>query len=67
MRCLDLAPKSRGHVGQVIFWCHDSPQRGVLAKSLPEYLARFALELEQGEYTTVPDKHGPGLIRVRDA
>jgi cell wall assembly regulator SMI1 len=66
MKCLDLAPKSRGSVGQVIFWCHDSPERGVLAKSLPEWLARFALQLEQGEYTTGPDKHGPGLIRVRD-
>lgn len=66
MKCLDLAPKSRGQAGQVIFWCHDSPERGVLAKSLPEYLWWFALRLEQGEYTSVPDKHGPGLIRVRD-
>jgi cell wall assembly regulator SMI1 len=66
MRCLDLAPTSRGHVGQVIFWCHDSPERGVIARSLPEWLERFTLELEQGDYTTVPDQHGPGLIRVRD-
>jgi cell wall assembly regulator SMI1 len=66
MRCLDLAPKSRGHVGQVIFWCHDSPERGVLARSLPVWIAQFADALERGEFTTVPDKHGPGLIRVRD-
>lgn len=66
MRCLDLAPKSRGMVGQVIFWCHDSPERGVLATSLPLWLARFADELERGDYTTVPDEYGPGLIRIRD-
>jgi cell wall assembly regulator SMI1 len=66
MKCLDLAAQRRGHTGQVIFWCHDSAERGILAKSLTEWLARFALELERGEYTTVPDKHGPGLIRVRD-
>jgi uncharacterized protein (TIGR02996 family) len=66
MRCLDLAPKGRGRVGQVIYWCHDDPSRGVLANSLPEWLTQFALSVERGEYTTAPDKHGPGLIRVRD-
>jgi cell wall assembly regulator SMI1 len=64
MHCLDLAPRSRGRAGQVISWCHDSPERAVLARSLPEYLTRFAWELERGDY--VPDRHGPGLIRVRD-
>jgi cell wall assembly regulator SMI1 len=65
LRCLDLAPRSRGNVGQVIFWYHDSAERGVLAKSFTEWLARFALELEQGQYTTAPERT-PGLIHVRD-
>lgn len=66
MKCLDLAPKSRGHIGQVIYWYHDASERGVLAESLPEWLERFATELERGVYTSVPDQHGPGLIRVDD-
>ncbi len=67
MRCLDLAPTSRGHVGQVIFWCHDDPSRGVLANGLTDWLVEFALCLKRGEYTAGPDEmHGRGLMRVRD-
>jgi cell wall assembly regulator SMI1 len=63
--CLDLAPKSRGKVGQVIFWLHDDAARGVLAKSFTEWLAAFASDLERGQYTTAPDRT-TGLIHVRD-
>jgi cell wall assembly regulator SMI1 len=65
LRCLDLAPKSRGKVGQVISWYHDDPARGVLAKSFTEWLAAFARDLERGQYTTAPDRT-PGLIHVHD-
>ncbi|MBP3953781.1 SMI1/KNR4 family protein [Gemmata sp. G18] len=64
--CLDLMPLKRGHVGQVIFWYHDEPARGLLAKSLTEWLTQFSHELDRGEFTTAPDTHGPGLVRVRD-
>ncbi len=65
MKCLDLAPKSQGRVGQVIFWCHDAAQRGVIAGSLTEWLARFALELEQGKYIIPPERDGIGLHPIR--
>jgi cell wall assembly regulator SMI1 len=64
--CLDLAPESGGHVGQVITWCHDVPTRYLQARSFGEWLIRFARELEAGEWTTSPEVWGPGLIRVRD-
>ncbi|MDY3561740.1 SMI1/KNR4 family protein [Gemmata sp. JC673] len=66
LHCLDLFPPKRGHVGQVIYWYHDEGERFVVANSLPEWLALFAAELERGAFTTAPDTHGPGLVRVRD-
>src|SRR5262249_19841494 len=39
LRCLDLAPKSRGKVGQIITWYHDDAFRGVVAKSFTQWLA----------------------------
>jgi cell wall assembly regulator SMI1 len=33
VKCLDLAPRCGGDVGQVISWCHDDARRGVLATS----------------------------------
>jgi cell wall assembly regulator SMI1 len=64
MNCLDLAPAEGGRVGQVIYWCHDDPSRGVVAPELTDWLAQFADALEQGEYTTVPDKYGPSLVSI---
>jgi cell wall assembly regulator SMI1 len=64
MKCLDLAPANGGRVGQVIYWCHDDPSRGVVALGLTDWLAGFADALEQGEYTTVPDKYGPSLVSI---
>jgi cell wall assembly regulator SMI1 len=66
MKCLDLAPGAGGQVGQVIYWCHDDSSRGLLAPSFTDWLAEFAAELEAGQYTTAPDEHGPGLVRVED-
>jgi len=66
LHCIDLAPRFTGRIGQIISWCHDSPERRQVARNLPEWLKGFALRLEQGIYTTVPGKHGPVLIRVRD-
>jgi cell wall assembly regulator SMI1 len=63
--CLDLAPKSRGKVGQVIYWLHDDAARGVVAKSFTEWLGAFARDLERGQYTTAPNQTD-GLIHVRD-
>jgi cell wall assembly regulator SMI1 len=62
--CLDLAPKRGGRVGQIIIWWHDDSHRVVLARSLTQWLADFADELEAGEYTTSPDYHG--LVHVSD-
>jgi cell wall assembly regulator SMI1 len=44
--CLDMAPKARGHVGQVIRWCHDEPTRYLQARSFREWLSRFVSGLE---------------------
>lgn len=63
--CLDLAPKSRGKVGQVIRWYHDNAYRGVVGKTFTEWLAAFARDLERGQYTTAPDRT-TGLIHVND-
>jgi cell wall assembly regulator SMI1 len=64
MKCLDLVPARGGRVGQVIYWCHDEPSRGVVAAGLTDWLARFADALEQGEWTTAPDKYGPNLVSI---
>jgi cell wall assembly regulator SMI1 len=63
LRCLDLAPKRGGKVGQVISWYHDDAFRGVVAKSFTEWLATFASDLARGQYVTAPDRT-PGLIHV---
>jgi cell wall assembly regulator SMI1 len=66
MKCLDLAPTAGGRVGQILWWCHDDPSRGVAALSFGAWLAAFAEKLEAGEYTTAPDVYGPGLVRISD-
>jgi cell wall assembly regulator SMI1 len=64
MKCLDLIAGPGGRVGQVISWCNDEPSRGVVAAGLTDYLSGFAGALEQGEYTTIPDKYGPSLVSI---
>jgi cell wall assembly regulator SMI1 len=65
LRCLDLAPRSRGKVGQVIDWDHAASDRSVIARSMTAWLAGFADDLEDGEYTTALDQT-PGLIHISD-
>jgi len=48
--CLDMAPKSRGNVGQVFRWCHDEPGRYFQAKSFYDWVTRFVWGLEAGRY-----------------
>jgi cell wall assembly regulator SMI1 len=65
MKCLDLIPAGKGgRVGQVIYWCNDEPSRGLVSPGLTDYLAQFADELENGEWTTIPDKYGPSLVSI---
>jgi len=47
--CVDLDPAPGGTRGQVISFWHDDPQRGVVARSLGQWLADFADELEAGK------------------
>jgi cell wall assembly regulator SMI1 len=62
--CLDLAPAPGGDVGQIIYWQNDDPGRYIEARSFTEWLARFADELEAGDYVTEPGIRG--LIHVDD-
>lgn len=63
--CLDLDPPKRGKVGQVIEVLHEESERTVLAKSLGDWLAKFAADLEGGKYVTDhPDYNG--LVHARD-
>jgi cell wall assembly regulator SMI1 len=48
--CLDMAPTSRGVVGQVIRFCHDEEGRYLQAKGFREWVARFVAGLEAGRY-----------------
>jgi cell wall assembly regulator SMI1 len=64
LRCLDLAPRSPGKVGQVISWWSDNGAGQVMAKSFAAWLAEFADELEEGDWTTSPDY--TGLVHVDD-
>jgi cell wall assembly regulator SMI1 len=52
MLCVDLAPEAGGTRGRVISWWHDdSSQNQVIAPSWQVFLARFADDLEMGEYS----------------
>jgi cell wall assembly regulator SMI1 len=64
LRCVDLAPRSRGKVGQVIGWWNDCGAGAVLAKSFAGWLAGFADELEDGEWGVHSDY--PGLVSLDD-
>jgi cell wall assembly regulator SMI1 len=57
-RCIDLAPRRGGRVGQVISWWHDSGAGVVLAPNFRVWLARFADELERGDWATSPEYDG---------
>lgn len=48
--CLDLAPASGGHIGQVIDWDHEAGPSRVLASHFLETLSIFANDLEASKY-----------------
>jgi cell wall assembly regulator SMI1 len=56
--CIDLAPEKGGSVGQVIYCPFDEEVRTVVASGFTEWLGGFALDLEQGIYTTRPGTTG---------
>lgn len=53
--CVDTDPGTDGCVGQVIFVDHAFDTVILLAKSLPEFLAEFARDLEGGKYSLNQD------------
>jgi cell wall assembly regulator SMI1 len=57
-RCLDLAPRRGGRMGQIISWWHDDAGRIVMARSFTRWLDDFAEELETGEWAWHPDYDG---------
>lgn len=48
--CIDLDPIRRAHVGQVILYLTESPERIVLADSFAEWLERCVGDCERGVY-----------------
>lgn len=62
--CLDLAPGQCGLLGQIIRMYHDEGSRPVVARSFSAWLARFAADLEAGEYI-LSEEYG-GLCRRDD-
>jgi cell wall assembly regulator SMI1 len=59
--CLDFAPGPGGTPGQIIMMWHDDGARPVVAPGFGAWLARFADELEAGEFV-LSDEYG-GLCR----
>lgn len=62
--CLDLDPAPGGEAGQIIAMWHDDSVRPILAPSFTAWLARFADDLEAGEYV-LSDEYGM-LVRKDD-
>lgn len=48
--CIDLAPAPGGHIGQVLFWSHETSVGGVLFPSFEALLSAYADQLEAGLY-----------------
>lgn len=48
--CLDLDPAAGGTSGQMLSWWHVDDKRERLASDFSQWLARFAEDLEKGEY-----------------
>lgn len=63
--CVDLAPRAGGAPGQVIFWEHDDPERGVVARSLVDWLEQYAADLEAGAYAF--SEEAGGLVPAAEA
>ena len=55
--CVDTAPTSAGHFGQVISHCHETGEHRLLSLSLADYLLDLATKLEQGRFV-FDDKYG---------
>ena len=49
-RCLDMAPATGGHRGQVIFYYHDDARRVLEAASFKLWLDGVAHDLEAGAF-----------------
>jgi cell wall assembly regulator SMI1 len=49
-RCIDLAPPTRGKVGQIISFWHVDDKRERLAPGFRAWLEAFAKDLESGKY-----------------
>lgn len=62
--CLDLDPAEGGTYGQIIRMWHDDPERTIEAKSISEWIERFATGLENGTYV-YSDEYG-GVINKDD-
>lgn len=62
--CIDLDPAEGGTYGQIIRMWHDDPERSLEANSLKEWIDRFAIGLENGQYV-YSDEYG-GVINKDD-
>lgn len=63
MFCVDLQPARGGHVGQLISFVHDSPDRKVVTASLRSWFDEFASDLEAGRYYRDDERFG-WIVRV---
>lgn len=52
---LDLDPARNGRIGQLLEYSHETGPKLVLARSLSEWLAEIATDLEQGKYVYIED------------
>ncbi|MGA7733337.1 MAG: SMI1/KNR4 family protein [Chloroflexia bacterium] len=58
--CLDTDPNEEGTPGQVILFRHDDVRRPLVARSLGEWFARIADDMESGLHKWVVDGEGYG-------
>lgn len=59
--CIDLDPDKGGHYGQVIRMWHDDAERPLIARSFTEFINKFVLDLEAGDYRY---EEYSGIIRI---
>lgn len=64
---LDLAPGTRGHMGQIITFGPDEPVKYVLASSLADFLAEYLQRLQKGQAMVSEDGSGIWNIHLKDS
>ncbi len=64
--CVDLVPTYPGRRGQVVFFCHETSHRPLIAPSTAVFMSELASAMQSGAYELSP-RGTVGLVRKADA